>query len=290
MAAPDGHDATDAHDADVIDRCRGESERIDSLQHERGPGRHHHPRTNRRQAYAPVLVSFGAEQQKTTEHRDRRGGEDVERRDPAQGCITDERRNSHPCPAEISKFQFGCTHHQLLGRRISEVSASLGDYPFEKSISALGTGPCTTDTGHRPWPCIDFAGDGTAREPPQDRRHAQPDDVTFLLSTTLAWYRSAVTAPARRVASSTRRGSRNLAAHPQRTLRGAAAVVGSTMRYTRPVFTTRSPVMTKRSTRRRVAVLDVPMSGFEAAAAACGGSINDAPPAPAPCSSPWVRA
>ncbi|TQC48036.1 DUF1298 domain-containing protein [Rhodococcus sp. WS4] len=123
---------------------------------------------------------------------------------------------------------------------------------------------------------VDFARDGTAREPPPDRRQAQSDDVTFPLSTTLEWYRSAVTALARRVASSTRRGGRNLAAHPQRTLRGAAAVVGSTMRYTRPVFTTRSPVMTKRSTRRRVAVLDVPMSGFEAAAVACGGSINDA--------------
>lgn len=64
--------------------------------------------------------------------------------------------------------------------------------------------------------------------------------------------------------------------HPADTGRGAARIMGSALRMTRPATTTLSPVMTARSTRRRFGVLELPVAALAAAATATECSINDA--------------
>ncbi|GAA4488444.1 wax ester/triacylglycerol synthase family O-acyltransferase [Rhodococcus olei] len=64
--------------------------------------------------------------------------------------------------------------------------------------------------------------------------------------------------------------------NPAGVVRGTSAALASTMRLTRPVFSTLSPVMTERSTLRRLATLDVAVRALDGAAEASGGSINDA--------------
>lgn len=72
------------------------------------------------------------------------------------------------------------------------------------------------------------------------------------------------------------RASTAAARDPVGAARRAATTVASTLRLTGPVFTTLSPVMTDRSTVRRLATLDVDVRALAAAAEVAGGSINDA--------------
>lgn len=62
---------------------------------------------------------------------------------------------------------------------------------------------------------------------------------------------------------------------PTETLGAVAAHAGSVARFVRPITTTLSPVMTRRSVHRHFNVLDVPTAGLRSAAQAAGGSLND---------------
>ncbi|NRI64450.1 DUF1298 domain-containing protein [Rhodococcus sp. MS16] len=75
--------------------------------------------------------------------------------------------------------------------------------------------------------------------------------------------------------SAVRQGARALR-HPADTGRGAARIIGSALRMTRPATTTLSPVMTARSTRRSFGVVEFPVAALAAAATATECSINDA--------------
>ncbi|MGV9861282.1 wax ester/triacylglycerol synthase domain-containing protein [Rhodococcus koreensis] len=122
---------------------------------------------------------------------------------------------------------------------------------------------------------VDFTREGTTRAEPAAT--AQPQEVeSWPLTGGLAWYRDTATKFARRASTAVTRHGAELARHPGETLRNTATVLGSISRFTRPVVTTLSPVMTKRSTRRRFAVLDVPVEALGRAASLGGGSINDA--------------
>lgn len=76
--------------------------------------------------------------------------------------------------------------------------------------------------------------------------------------------------------SSMTRQIAHLARHPMGGLRTGLATSSSVLRLTRPALRTLSPVMTARSTRRHVAVLDVPVHEFDRAANEAEGSVNDA--------------
>lgn len=59
-------------------------------------------------------------------------------------------------------------------------------------------------------------------------------------------------------------------------VRGGGALTRSLARFTRPVISTLSPVMTGRSTGRALAALEVPLDGLSAAARRAGCTVNDA--------------
>ncbi|MFC0448838.1 wax ester/triacylglycerol synthase domain-containing protein [Rhodococcus jostii] len=123
---------------------------------------------------------------------------------------------------------------------------------------------------------VDFARAGTERAALPDSPPPEHDRAVGALQNDLAWHwRTGVTLT-RRVAAFARAESRTLRMNPITALREMAAVVGSTARFVRPVVTTLSPVMTKRSTRRHFAVFDVPMESLCQAATLCGCSLNDA--------------
>ncbi|MFJ2838431.1 wax ester/triacylglycerol synthase domain-containing protein [Nocardia sp. NPDC087230] len=65
-------------------------------------------------------------------------------------------------------------------------------------------------------------------------------------------------------------------AHRVRSVRGAATAVTSLARLVKPVLSTLSPVMTERSTGRRLAVLDLPAEQLRRSAHTAGCTINDA--------------
>lgn len=64
--------------------------------------------------------------------------------------------------------------------------------------------------------------------------------------------------------------------HPGATLQQAAAMAGSVYRTIRPISDTRSPVMQARATTRRLAMLELPLTALQQAAASVDGSVNDA--------------
>lgn len=123
---------------------------------------------------------------------------------------------------------------------------------------------------------VDFTRDGTDRAALPNSPSTQFDEAAPDGAGALGWYWDGVTALAFEGARSLVRGGVRLVTEPVGMLRDAAAVAESTLRLARPVLTTLSPVMRKRSTRRRMAALDVPMSGLSRAASAAGCSINDA--------------
>ncbi|MFI5541871.1 wax ester/triacylglycerol synthase domain-containing protein [Nocardia sp. NPDC051900] len=70
--------------------------------------------------------------------------------------------------------------------------------------------------------------------------------------------------------------ARRALGNPARALREGAALAGSLVRLARPITTTLSPVMTRRSLGRRLAVLDVPLERLRDAARTAGCTLNDA--------------
>ncbi|WP_084721950.1 wax ester/triacylglycerol synthase domain-containing protein [Rhodococcus marinonascens] len=123
---------------------------------------------------------------------------------------------------------------------------------------------------------VDFTREGTPRQgqtnlltTPENGDSSEPANRLF-------WYRDTVGDLARRAPAALVRNGSRLARSPRSVYRDAVAVGGSAMRLARPVVSTRSPVMTNRSTRRHCAVLDVPVAALAEAATAGGCSINDA--------------
>ncbi|MBX7435093.1 WS/DGAT domain-containing protein [Mycobacterium sp. Y57] len=64
--------------------------------------------------------------------------------------------------------------------------------------------------------------------------------------------------------------------NPLGAVRSATALAASVYRTVRPVNRTGSPLMTNRTLRRRLAVLEVPRGPLQEAAHRCGGALNDA--------------
>ncbi|WP_009472541.1 wax ester/triacylglycerol synthase domain-containing protein [Rhodococcus sp. JVH1] len=123
---------------------------------------------------------------------------------------------------------------------------------------------------------VDFTREGTPRPGRTDRATAVPHGGSSRPPSRLSWYRDTAADVTHRAANILGRNSVRLVRAPRATWREATALAGSTLRLTRPVVSTLSPVMTKRSTRRHCAVLDVPVEALVQAAAAAAGSINDA--------------
>ncbi|WP_027501432.1 wax ester/triacylglycerol synthase domain-containing protein [Rhodococcus sp. UNC363MFTsu5.1] len=91
-----------------------------------------------------------------------------------------------------------------------------------------------------------------------------------------SWYRLSAAALSRQVMDWAPQRVRSVVDDPLGTARGAAATLMSVARFVRPIATTLSPVMTARSTRRRFALLEVPIEDLSQAASCGSGSINDA--------------
>ncbi|UOT01015.1 WS/DGAT domain-containing protein [Rhodococcus opacus] len=123
---------------------------------------------------------------------------------------------------------------------------------------------------------VDFTRDGEARPDRTEQRTATPDGESPDPPGRLSWYRDTATDVARRASNTLGRNGVRLFRTPRAAWRDAVALAGSTLRLTRPVVSTLSPVMTKRSTRRHCAVLDVPVDALAQAAAAGACSLNDA--------------
>lgn len=121
---------------------------------------------------------------------------------------------------------------------------------------------------------VDFTREGTVRADdaevvvPDDGRRSGPIDG-------LAWYRDMTGRIVRGVSIGMVRGGEGLIRRPADSFRRSVDVVASTMRLTRPVRTTLSPVMRTRTTRRRFAVLEAPLEPLGRAAESAGGSLND---------------
>ncbi|SDD38938.1 acyltransferase, WS/DGAT/MGAT [Rhodococcus tukisamuensis] len=122
---------------------------------------------------------------------------------------------------------------------------------------------------------VDFTRSGTDRGPAPQPVVPGPADGRSSALTALLWHLDTGVRLLRKGASAPVGISRILTA-PLSTVRRLAAVAGSVARFTRPVTTTLSPVMTERSTRRQFAVLDIPLDGLRGAASAGDCTMNDA--------------
>ncbi|MEE2061364.1 wax ester/triacylglycerol synthase domain-containing protein [Rhodococcus artemisiae] len=123
---------------------------------------------------------------------------------------------------------------------------------------------------------VDFTRDGASPAGRTERRTAAPDDELPILPDWLSWWWDTATGVARIAPNALGRHSARLALAPRAAWHEVAALAGSALRLTRPVASTLSPVMTKRSTRRHCAVFDVPVEALAQAAATAAVSINDA--------------
>ncbi|WP_455901464.1 wax ester/triacylglycerol synthase domain-containing protein [Rhodococcus gordoniae] len=121
---------------------------------------------------------------------------------------------------------------------------------------------------------VDFERDGTDRGPLPE---TPPSPASASdLADSVGWYLStAGEAVGRGAPWLVRSGLRSLA-NPVAALRTVVGTAGSTARFVRPVFTTRSPVMIDRSTVREVAALDLPLDALRRAGRAADSSLNDA--------------
>ncbi|MGW0176394.1 wax ester/triacylglycerol synthase domain-containing protein [Rhodococcus sp. NPDC003322] len=122
---------------------------------------------------------------------------------------------------------------------------------------------------------VDFTREGGPHDASRVAAPAATDAATSHFPGGLDWYRDTAGRLVRQASTTLARQSVGFARHPAGTLRDNVTAVMSTTRFTRPILSTLSPVMTARSTRRRLAVLDVSMQALDRAAAAGGGSVND---------------
>ncbi|TCN54807.1 WS/DGAT/MGAT family acyltransferase [Rhodococcus sp. SMB37] len=122
---------------------------------------------------------------------------------------------------------------------------------------------------------VDFTREGAARDQPADVVENAADAENSPIGA-LGWYWDTAGSLTRGLPAALVRQGTQWVRRPVGRLRSSAALLDSTMRFTRPVLTTLSPVMTERSTRRQVAALDIPLDALGGTAAAAECSINDA--------------
>jgi diacylglycerol O-acyltransferase len=105
------------------------------------------------------------------------------------------------------------------------------------------------------------------------------DDTADFKARTLSEIPAAVTGPSLGIAGALSGAVRTVAhglLHPVGNVATACATSASIMRTVRPALWSGSPIMTERSSARRVAVLEVPFEALRDAGAMAGGSPNDA--------------
>ncbi|MGW5377210.1 wax ester/triacylglycerol synthase domain-containing protein [Nocardia sp. NPDC003999] len=119
---------------------------------------------------------------------------------------------------------------------------------------------------------LDFDRVGTDRGHPSEPRGDPESALRDIVSWNVAVGSDLVVSGVRSTPPTIRRAL----ADPARAVREGTALAGSLVRLARPITTTLSPVMTRRSLGRRVAVLDVPLERLRGAARAAGCTLNDA--------------
>lgn len=122
---------------------------------------------------------------------------------------------------------------------------------------------------------VDFERDGTETERPPLPESSSVARCSDLVDALIWHVSTARDLAGRAVPGLARFGLRSLT-DPVSALRTVVGTAGSVARYARPVFTTRSPLMTARSTVREVAALDLPLQALRDAGKAADSSLNDA--------------
>ncbi|RVW09201.1 DUF1298 domain-containing protein [Prescottella agglutinans] len=120
---------------------------------------------------------------------------------------------------------------------------------------------------------VDFAREGTDRGPLPDV--PGPAEFSDLVDTAKwAWETGGVLV--RKGAGAAVPTLRRALVNPLRALQSATTTAIAVARFARPIPSTLSPVMTERSLRRRLAVMDVPFEDLSRASRIGDGSVNDA--------------
>jgi WS/DGAT/MGAT family acyltransferase len=120
---------------------------------------------------------------------------------------------------------------------------------------------------------VDFAREGTERGPLPDP--PAPTETSALIDT-MEWDMATGIELTRKVAGSAMPAVRRSLLNPLRAVHSAASTAVAVVRFARPISNTLSPVMTRRSLRRRFAVIDVPVELLHRASKRADGSLNDA--------------
>ncbi|MFI9415377.1 wax ester/triacylglycerol synthase domain-containing protein [Nocardia gamkensis] len=119
---------------------------------------------------------------------------------------------------------------------------------------------------------LDFDRAGTDHGQPPELREDRASALRDIVTWNLAVGTDLLVGGVRATAPTTWR----VLGNPARAVREGAALASSLARLARPITTTLSPLMTRRSLGRRVAVLDVPLERLRAAARATDCTLNDA--------------
>lgn len=120
---------------------------------------------------------------------------------------------------------------------------------------------------------MDRERDGTPRPAITDT--AEPIRAASLTDS-VRWHAATAVGLLRRTVSTGARIGTRFVVRPVSTTREVAATSFAAARFVRPILDTASPVMTRRSTRRHYAILEVPTANLARAGAAGGGTLNDA--------------
>ncbi|WP_040519024.1 wax ester/triacylglycerol synthase domain-containing protein [Gordonia aichiensis] len=120
---------------------------------------------------------------------------------------------------------------------------------------------------------MDLERAGTPRPPVPETASAARAPSIF---STAGWYATTAAGLVSGVVRTTSGLGARMLLRPIRALREVAGTSVSVARIVEPVMRTASPVMTERSTRRRFATLDVPVTSLTGAGHAAGGTLNDA--------------
>ena len=124
-----------------------------------------------------------------------------------------------------------------------------------------------------------FIVDGSRRLPRLTELPPLPEGQTFSSTGLLATSLRDTAREAIGIAASSAAAMRHAPGallHPVGALEQVGATTASIARIVRPILREASPVLTRRSARRQLATLDVPLEGLRQAARANGGHINDA--------------
>ena len=120
---------------------------------------------------------------------------------------------------------------------------------------------------------VDFARAGTDRGPLPD---VPRPDAASALTDPVTWAVQTGTDLVRQGAGALVPTARRVLANPLRAGLSAVTTAAAVVRFARPIPDMLSPVMTARSLRRHLAVIDVPLADLHGASRRAGSSVNDA--------------